>query len=84
MNPNFGTIIWNMLFEPLTNDIRNAIITDVSTIVGYDPRLKVGSVTVNQIQNGLQIIVELAYVNSNQVDALLMNFNGTTNTLTTA
>ena len=26
MNPNFGSIIWNMLFEPLTADVKSTIV----------------------------------------------------------
>src|SRR5210317_1484032 len=40
-DPEFGTIIWDALFEPFTGDMKNAIIENVSNIVNYDPRVKV-------------------------------------------
>ena len=32
MNPNFGTIIWNVMHEPLTEDLRSVIATDIKEI----------------------------------------------------
>ena len=39
MQPNFGSIIWGMLFEPLPDHVNQVIVDDVSPVVGYDPRL---------------------------------------------
>jgi phage baseplate assembly protein W len=75
MNPNFGTIVWGLLFEPMTNDVKQAVVQDISQIVGYDPRVNVNDVTVNEFDHGLQILVNLTYVNNNQSDVLLLNFN---------
>ena len=33
MNPEFGTIIWDALFEPFTDDLKEAIARNVTTIV---------------------------------------------------
>lgn len=83
MNPSFGTIIWNTLFEPLTDDIKNIIIEDIRTVASYDPRISVDNVVVTQYDYGLQIEVDLLYVTSNQTGTLLLNFNKSTGTLTT-
>ena len=61
-DPEFGTIIWDALFEPFTGDMKNAIIENVSTIVNYDPRVKVNNITVDQYESGLQIEVSLVYL----------------------
>lgn len=84
MNPDFGTIIWSLLFEPMTNDVKQALVADVNTILSYDPRVAVSNVTVNEQEHGLQIIVELTYINNNQSDLLLMNFNKESQKLTYA
>jgi phage baseplate assembly protein W len=84
MNPEFGTIIWGLLFEPLTNDVKQALVADVNTILSYDPRVAVSNVTVNEQEHGLQIIVDLTYINNNQSDYLLMNFNKESQKLTYA
>ena len=84
MQPNFGTIIWDMLFEPLTEDVQQVITGDITRIVGYDPRLRIGQIAVTEQTNGLLIQNTLSYVQSDQTDTISMNFNRTNQTLTTA
>lgn len=81
MQPDFGTIIWGLLFEPLTNDLKNAVVADITQIISYDPRVQVDNVEVNQQDYGLQILISLTYTNTNQSDALLLNFNSATQKL---
>lgn len=84
MQPNFGTIIWDMLFEPLTEDVQQVITGDITRIVGYDPRLRIGQIAVTEQTNGLLIQITLSYVQSDQTDTINLNFNRTNQTLTTA
>lgn len=81
MQPEFGTIIWNMLFEPLTETVQQEIQEDVTRIVGYDPRLQVGQILVTQQTTGFLIQITLSYVNTNQVDTLALNFKQNSQTL---
>ena len=83
MQPNFGTIIWDMLFEPLDDTTRQLIQQDITRIVGYDPRLKVGQVQVTQQDTGFLIQLTLSYVNTNQVETLMLNFDSHNQNLTT-
>lgn len=75
MNPNFGTIIWDILFEPFTEDVRQAIIDDVNVIVKYDPRMIVSSVLIDEYEYGIQINLELTYIPANQTDLLKIKFD---------
>lgn len=75
MNPDFGTIIWDSLFEPLTEQLRNQIIEDVTRIANNDPRLKVESILVDQYDNGLILEVRLLYVNTNETENLRLTFD---------
>lgn len=61
-NPNFGTIIWDVLFEPLTDTLRAAIAQNVTDIVNYDPRIQVVSVTVDSYESGIQVECDLFYL----------------------
>jgi len=83
MQPTFGTIIWDQLFEPLNETTQEIITQDIKRIIGYDPRLRVDNVTVNQQDTGLQIAIALTYVPTNQTNTMLMNFNRNNQTLTT-
>lgn len=75
MNPNFGTLIWNILFEPFTDEIKNLIVKDVQSVVSYDPRISVDNITVTQYEYGLQIALELTYIPTNQTELLNFKFD---------
>lgn len=75
MNPDFGTIIWSVLFEPFTEEIKAAITKDIKTVVDYDPRISVDNITVTQYEYGIQIGLELTYVPTDQRELLKFNFD---------
>ncbi len=60
-NPNFGTNIWLYLMDPLDDETRNAVIEDVEEIIGYDPRVEMDSIEVNDYEQGLQVKVSILY-----------------------
>lgn len=84
MKPNFGTIIWNVLFEPFTEDLKSVITQDVKAIAGYDPRVSFDNIVITEYEQGIVLELQLRYVPTNQTNVMLLNFNGTNNTLTTA
>jgi len=75
MNPNFGTIIWGMLFEPFTTAVSDAITNDVKRIASYDPRVHLNSLQVNEYTQGLQIVMSLTYLATDQSSTLVVNFD---------
>ena len=75
MNPKFGSIIWNMLFEPLTEETKRVILDDVNTITAYDPRLRVNEVLLTEHQHGLQVQIALTYLPTDQTAAMNFTFN---------
>lgn len=83
MQPNFGTIIWDQLFEPLNETTQEIITSDIKKIVSYDPRLRVNQVNVIEQTNGIQIQLSLSYIPTDQSDTILLNFNKSSSTLTT-
>ena len=84
MQPNFGTIIWNMMFEPLTEETRSLMVDDVKRIVAYDPRTRATDVIVTQFEHGIQIEIELLFIDTNQVDVMSFNFDNQSQSLTRA
>jgi phage baseplate assembly protein W len=81
MNPNFGSIIWNVLFEPLTADVKALVVADIQRVVSYDPRLRVDNVLVDQFEYGLQIQIELTFLPDNLSDVLAIQFDRDSNSL---
>ena len=74
-NPEFGTIIWDMLFEPMTEQIKSLIANDVTTIVNSDPRIQSIQTIVTQVEYGLQIELTLLYVPYNIQESMQLMFD---------
>jgi phage baseplate assembly protein W len=83
MNPNFGSIIWDLLFEPLTEDTKQIITGDITRIVGYDPRLAVQQVAVTEQDTGFLIEIIVSYILTDQTDTIALNFDRANNRLIT-
>lgn len=77
-NPEFGTILWDLLFEPFTEEVKSLIAKDVEDIVNYDPRVSVTSVSVDSTDQGIRIEAEINYLQYNINERLTFNFDRTT------
>jgi phage baseplate assembly protein W len=84
MRPDFGTIIWDALFEPLTEDLRDAIVEDVLEIIKYDPRIVADRVLVDEYENGILVEATIRYSNLNQSENLRVLFDQNSNSATYA
>lgn len=82
MNPDFGTIIWSVLFEPFTEEIKTAIVADIKAVAKYDPRLSIDQVEVTQFEYGIQVALVLTYIPTDQRDVLKMRFDQTKRSVT--
>jgi hypothetical protein len=82
MNPSFGTIIWNVLYEPFTEDLKSIIQADIKAIANYDPRVSFDKIVVTEYDQGLQILLELRYLQTNQSNLMNLQFNSDSKTLT--
>jgi phage baseplate assembly protein W len=74
-NPNFGTIIWDMLFEPMTEQVKSLIVNDVTDIVNSDPRIQSIETIVSEFEQGLQIELTLLYVPYNIQENMQFSFD---------
>ena len=81
MKPDFGTVIWDMLFEPLDESTQEIISRVITRIVGYDPRLVVNQAEVTQQDTGFLIQITLTYIPYNQTESLSLAFDRTNNKL---
>jgi phage baseplate assembly protein W len=82
MNPEFGSIVWNLLFEPLDEETKQILQDDVKRVVSYDPRLSVDQVLIDQLDHGLQIQVSLTYLPNNTNTIMNLTFDGESNQVT--
>jgi phage baseplate assembly protein W len=75
MNPDFGTIIWDMIFEPMTQENLQLIQDDVSEIINRDPRTTANNITVDSTEYGIRIEVDLTYNPFDLTERLAINFD---------
>lgn len=73
--PEFGTIIWDMIFEPLTDDVKRLIIQDVEEIINYDPRIVAENVVLSEYESGLIIECSLTYLPYYITESLQLRFD---------
>jgi phage baseplate assembly protein W len=81
MNPEFGTIIWGMLFEPLTEGLRKSLTDDIKRIVSYDPRIATNSIRLDEFAYGLQVSISVTYLVENKNYNIVFNFDRDSKTL---
>lgn len=74
-NPEFGTVIWDMLFEQFTEDVKRIIAKDVEDIVNYDPRMIVNQVTVDSTDQGIRIEADITYIPFNINERMTFDFD---------
>ena len=75
MNPEFGTIIWDAIHEPLTEDMKEAIAKNVTTVVNSDPRIVVSNIVIDSYESGIVIDVDLMYLPYNISESLRLTFD---------
>jgi phage baseplate assembly protein W len=61
-NPEFGTNIWQYIFDPLDDQTREAIVQDVQNVINYDPRVILDSLQIDDYEHGIQVTIGVVYV----------------------
>ena len=75
MNPDFGTVIWDLLFEPFTEDVKKLIVEDVEQIINYDPRISINGVSIDSTDMGIRIEADITYLPFNVNERMAFNFD---------
>ena len=74
-NPDFGTVIWDLLFEPMTEEVKKLIAKDVEDVINYDPRISVESVSIDSTDQGIQVSANLIYLPFNVSERMTFDFD---------
>ena len=75
MNPEFGSVIWSLMFEPLTDATRQLIQEDILKICNSDPRIYPSQIDVREYDKGYMIELTLVTKSSNQSSNLILTFD---------
>ena len=74
-NPEFGTIIYDVLFEPLTDIVKEAVAEDITANLNADPRLETEEIVVSEFEHGIAVQATIRYVPYNIVEKLTFSFD---------
>lgn len=75
MNPSFGTIIWDLIMEPMTPQIQGLLQQDIKTICSFDPRVYPLQIDIVEYEQGYLVEVTLAMKNTNQTTSMRLAFD---------
>jgi phage baseplate assembly protein W len=75
MNPEFGCIIWDYIFDPFTDEVRYAVIENLQGIIESDPRIVLRSLDVAEYEHGLQVELAIAYADGDYSEDMVVTFD---------
>jgi len=75
MLPNFGSIIYDLLMDPLDDISRDAIREDAERIVNEDPRVELRDTQLTETDNSITLEMQLTYLPDGVTDSLAIQFN---------
>jgi len=75
MQPDYGSIIWDILFEPYDDSINSIVQEDLTRIVNNDPRLELITMTIDSFEYGLIVNMTVAYRPFNMTETLEVTFD---------
>lgn len=75
MLPDFGTRIYDYLFDPFDEYTKNAIIEDAVRVINSDPRVELVSIDVYQADQALNIVMDLLFKPESVTDNLFVSFS---------
>ena len=74
-NPEFGTIVWDVIYEPLTEQLKTVIAQNVTEIVNADPRVSVDAIVIDQYESGIIVDCTLSYLPYNISEQMRLAFD---------
>jgi phage baseplate assembly protein W len=74
-NPGFGSGVLDLVFEPLTEEVKSLLLEEIQAVINNDPRVALQELLVDEFENGIQAQVSLLYVLDDQVETMIINFD---------
>ena len=73
--PGYGSGVLDLVMEPLTEEVKNLLLEEVTSTIAQDPRVSLQQLVIEEYENGLQAQINLLYVQSNESENLVINFD---------
>lgn len=75
MRPTYGSIIWEILMDPDTVELENAVNEDIKRIVKRDPRVKLLRINTVVAEHTLRSEVQVEFILSGSSDILYLSYS---------
>ena len=75
MNPEFGSVIWDLIMEPLTDDTRELLKEDITTVCASDPRITPTQLDLTEYDNGYVLEITLLLNGTDQSTNMRLVFD---------
>ena len=75
MLPGFGTIIYDLLMDPLDNTTKDLIIEDATRIIEAEPRVKIDSIKLSEHDSTILLETQLVYLPLGITEDLAIQFD---------
>ena len=73
--PEYGTSLWNFLFESQVEELQNNIVDEIQRVAGGDPRVFISDIQIFPQDNGILIQLELTITPSTDASRLAIFFD---------
>ena len=73
--PGYGSGVLDLVMEPLTEEVKNLLLEEVTATIALDPRVSLQQLVIDEYANGLQAQINLIYVQTDQAESLVINFD---------
>ena len=75
MRPEFGTVIFDLLFDPFDDETKALVVEDAQRIIGQDPRVTLVSIDAKELEHVMRVEVELLFTPQDVVDNLYIEYD---------
>jgi hypothetical protein len=75
MNPEFGSIIWDLIMEPMTEQVKELLVADITKICNFDPRVVPIQMNLNEYPSGYLLELTLQIKGTDQSSSMRLAFD---------
>jgi phage baseplate assembly protein W len=75
MMPTFGCGIWDLLFDPFDDLVRDSVVDECSRVIAADSRVRLVNIVVDEFDHGMTVQMDLLYVPYDVIDTFSLEFD---------
>lgn len=75
MLPEFGTIIYNLLMDPLDDTTKDLIMEDATRIIDQEPRVQLDTMKLSELNSVVLLETQLTYLPNGVTEELAIQFD---------